>query len=83
MIKKIDETTCINCRLCEYFCPMDVFRCKEEKVYIAYIGDCCNCWQCRRICPVNAIVLDENSFPKKYDGGERWRRVKKMMGYAE
>lgn len=79
VIKSIDEVTCINCGLCENICPIDVFRSKRGKVFIAYQNDCCNCMQCLYICPVDAIAFT-TGVPKKYDKSNRWQRIKEMLG---
>ena len=79
MIKSIDEITCTNCGLCEDICPMDVFRTKRGKVYIAYQNDCCNCMQCMYVCPVEAITLT-TGIAKKYDMVRSWLLIKETMG---
>lgn len=81
MINKIDETICLNCGLCEDICPMDIFRKKEDIIYIAYHEDCCSCMMCSRICPVDAITVSPE-LPRKYDGGYRWKKVKEMLNPA-
>lgn len=78
MVKNVDETKCVNCRLCEYYCPDDVFRFKEGKVVIAYQEDCCNCWQCHKICPVDALMMND-AVPKQYDASTRWERHKELL----
>ena len=82
MIKNIDKSACVECRLCEYYCPEDVFRYEDGVVNVVYARDCCNCWQCSRICPVDAIRKGVNlipdTYPKKFNGGYRWEKVKQM-----
>ena len=79
MIKSIDKVTCTNCGLCEDVCPMDVFRTKRGKVYIAYQNDCCHCLQCMFVCPADAVTFT-TGMPKKFDMSCRWPRIKEMMG---
>ena len=81
MIKSIDEASCTNCGLCENICPVDVFRSKRGKVYIAYQNDCNSCLQCQYVCPVDALTITAG-VPKKYDMTRSWLRIKEMMGAA-
>ena len=78
MIKSIDELVCRNCGLCEDICPMDVFRRKSGKVYIAYPGDCYNCMGCLYICPVEAIIFTPG-LPQKFNSRLRWERIKAAL----
>ena len=78
MIKSIAADLCIACGLCENICPMDVFRRKRGKVYIAYPRDCSACMQCLYNCPVDAINMGLG-VPKKYDGRYRWKVMKESL----
>ena len=75
MIKAIDELSCTNCGFCDDVCPMDVFRRRDGKVYIAYQDDCNHCQQCALVCPVDAIVMTPG-MPKKFSRTHRWDLIK-------
>jgi NAD-dependent dihydropyrimidine dehydrogenase PreA subunit len=77
MIKNINELQCINCGLCEDVCPMDIFRRRDGKVYIAYPEDCCNCQRCLA-CPVDAIIF-VSGVHKQFDTSIRWQQIKEAL----
>ena len=78
MIKAINEILCIKCGLCEDVCPTDVFRQRNDKMTIAYPGDCCHCMDCLFICPTDAIVLGPG-VPEKFNLRLRWEQIKKAL----
>ena len=78
MIQSINEDLCIQCGLCENLCQTDVFRRKDEKVFIAYPGDCVDCMACLFSCPTDAIVLTPG-VPDKANVVLRWKRTKEVL----
>ncbi len=50
---KVDETRCVGCGLCVYFCPTDALRawgvCRITR------EDCNECLACVDYCPVDAL----------------------------
>lgn len=52
---KRNESTCINCGLCEKKCSMGISILKNEEVSS---GDCIDCMQCITICPKECLYVN-------------------------
>ena len=52
---ELDESKCVNCKMCIEVCPHEVFAVKEDQVVIADRGACMECGACDLNCPANAI----------------------------
>ena len=77
-IIEVDTERCNRCGICVDMCPMDVYRRRNGKVYIAYQDDCCNCMACLNICAVDAVVFAPGA-PKKFSRIYRWELVKEAL----
>ncbi len=80
MVKSVDYSVCINCKLCESICMADVFMFNKKtgKVEIRYPDDCYNCFECYSICPVDALsFVPEMS--KKFNTRNRWNQIKNAI----
>ncbi len=57
-ISNINREKCVQCGMCENYCPMDVIRVDENKrPEIKYVQDCMLCCLCEVRCPVKAITV--------------------------
>ncbi|OON98843.1 MAG: hypothetical protein ATN35_03345 [Epulopiscium sp. Nele67-Bin004] len=59
-ISNIDREKCIQCGMCENYCPMDVIRTKNGVPEIKYVQDCMLCCLCEVRCPAKAITVTPN-----------------------
>lgn len=58
-IQPIDMTRCVQCGMCENYCPMDVIRfdVATKTPTVAYPEDCMLCLLCQTQCPAQAITV--------------------------
>ena len=60
VVKRVDPSLCIGCRVCFLSCPEDVYRFDDEKriPVVKYPKDCVGCLFCGLLCPTHAIDVD-------------------------
>ena len=70
---RINRDTCVGCKLCTEYCPVEAISLREKK---AFIDDkkCIGCGECIIVCPVKAIEIQWNQSPDIFQ--------KKMAEYA-
>jgi NAD-dependent dihydropyrimidine dehydrogenase PreA subunit len=56
---KIDQNTCINCRICILTCPMGVYDDIGEHINVIRANECITCMGCVPACPVDSITIKE------------------------
>lgn len=68
---KINNETCIACKLCEMVCIRDNIQVINKKVVEVDNGDCFDCGHCLAICPTESISLnvfkDQSNPVEDYD----------------
>ncbi|MGL5756408.1 MAG: EFR1 family ferrodoxin [Paraclostridium sp.] len=56
----LDESKCINCKICENECPTKNISMKDKK--LIFSKKCIGCEKCIHRCPTNAILFDKKPF---------------------
>lgn len=68
---RIDEETCIGCRLCPPYCPMNAISfdrtAKKARIEPDECVDCGVCFR-SRVCPVDAIIEEVAAWPRSVRG---------------
>ena len=54
---KVDQEKCINCGLCQLYCPESTVKLTDEKKVIFDYRYCKGCGVCANECPVGAITM--------------------------
>jgi uncharacterized Fe-S center protein len=70
---QVNTQTCIGCRMCVPYCPVDAITVQEKKASIN-AKRCIGCGECTIICPSKAIEIQWNESPDIFQ--------KKMAEYA-
>ena len=55
-----DTSWCKGCGICAAFCPSEVLKIIEDKVFVEKEENCIRCGQCELRCPDYAIWLEED-----------------------
>ena len=55
----LNHDWCTGCGICAAFCPKQVLKVKNEKVFVADAEQCIKCALCELRCPDYAIFLRE------------------------
>ena len=84
----IESGLCMGCGACEYVCPADVIRIRDEKAYVAYPQDCVSvisCWICIQSCPVKAIRWSDHrdTMKREFSPDFAWQERKRAWGITD
>jgi len=60
---QINSQTCIDCKLCEKVCPMQIapYKYKKENIETVFDADCLKCESCVSVCPKKSLFLKKDN----------------------